>query len=225
MRVVKVLFVIPLVFLIAALVDGISAQDNVKVECPGTRVLSSAEAVTEGERVTFHVELVGGNVDRSKLEYNWTVNHARILGGQGTPVITVSTAGEGARGSITATVDINPYRDCCWVTSQTVYVRRNGERTNADLFWEWLWFNGGKLQYAELAENAELRIEIRERLDQIDPNLTLELGPKGDGGKREIIVGHKNKPSESKEVIEFVARAPNLVVFNIVFRSSILHPR
>lgn len=204
---------------IAILSASAYPQETTKIECPGTRVIASAEAVTERDKVSFQLELIGGNVDRSKLEYNWTVKHGRIISGQGTPVIFVSTAGRGSDGSVTATIDVSPYRDCEWVTSESVYIRRKGERTKADAFWEWIWFNWAKVQYAELAENAGINKEIRERLDEIDPNLNLEIGPKNDKGKRDLIVGYSGKPYNSKAVSEFVARAPNSLIFGLVFKN------
>lgn len=220
-----IFFNLPILALIAVFVCGVSAQNNAKLECPGTLVLSSADAVTDGEMVTFHVERMGGNIDVGLLEYNWTLDRGRIVSGQGTPVVIVGSSGVGAAGSVTATVEITPSRECSCVTSQTSYVRRKGPPTNADMFWEWLWFNGANPQFSELSENADIAKEVRERLDQVDPNLTLELGTREDGGKREIIVGHKGNPYDSKAVTEFVARAPNLVIANIVFmNSSIFHP-
>lgn len=196
------------------------AQDHAKLQCPATRVIASANAVTDGDEVTFQVELTGGNVDRSKLEYHWTVDRGKIVSGQGSPVVFVSTSGEGSAGSVTATVDISPYRDCCWVASESVYVRRKGQRTNADLFWEWMWFNGAQVQYADLPENSSIQTDIREWLDQIDPNLTLDIGPKGEGGKRDLIVGYMGETYDSKAVADFVARAPNKIVHKIVFKNT-----
>ena len=121
------------------------SQESSRIECPGTRIISSAEAVTEGEKLSFQLELIGGNVDRNKLEYNWTSKNGRIVSGQGTPVIFVSTSGQGTYGSITATVNVSPYRDCEWFTSESVYVRRKGERSKADIFWVWIWFNWAKV--------------------------------------------------------------------------------
>ncbi len=100
------------VALIAVFAWVVSAQDDPRVECPGTRVLVSDEAVTDGDNVTFHVELTNGNVDRGTLEYNWIVDRGRIVSGQGTPVIVVRTSGMGSIGSVTATVDIEPYGEC-----------------------------------------------------------------------------------------------------------------
>jgi len=222
----RIFFHIQLFVLIAVLAFVVSAQDNPRVDCPGTNVLASDEAVTDGDKVTFHVELIGGTADRSTLEYNWNVDQGRIVSGQGTPVIVVSTSGVGSAGSVTATIDISPYRECCWATSQTVYVRRKGTRTNADIFWEWLWFNGARVKYADVEDSSVIETEIRERLDQIDPNLTLTLGPRNGEGKRELIVGWAGKPYDTKAVAEFVARAPNLVIFNIVFKNtSIDYPK
>jgi hypothetical protein len=221
-----IFFDLQLAVLLTVFACVVSAQDNPRVDCPGTNVLASDEAVTDGDKVTFHVELIGGNVDRSKLEYDWHVDRGRIVSGQGKPVIVVSTSGAGSGGSVTAMVDISPYRECCWVTSQTVYVRRKGTRTNADSFWEWLWFNGARVQFADLEDSSVIETEIRERLDQIDPNLTLTLGSRNGAGKRELIIGWAAKSYDSKAVNDFVARAPNFVIFNIIFKNtSIDYPK
>jgi hypothetical protein len=205
--------------------SAVSGQEKSRVECPATRVIASAPAVTDGDKVSFQVELTGGNVDRSRLEYHWIVNAGRIVSGQGTPVVFVSTSGEGSVGSVAATIDISPYRDCEWFSGESIYVRRKGPRTNADMFWEWMWFNGAKVQYAEVPENADIEREIRERLDQIDPRLTLEIGPRGKDGKRDLIVGYSGKNYDSKAVAEFIARAPNSVIFNLVFKNSLIDPK
>jgi hypothetical protein len=219
--VVKALLLRILALVIAALsVCIVNGQNKPRLDCPGVRLLASDEAVTEGDKVTFHVELMGGNIDRSELNYEWQLAHGkgRILSGQGTQVIVVSTSGVGSTGSVTATANI--YHECDLTTSETVYVRRSGERTKADEFWEWLWINGARVQFADIDETAAMQAEIRERLVGVDPHLTVDIGSRSDDGKREIIVGWVSKPYNSKAVTEFVSRAPNFLIYKIVFQNS-----
>jgi hypothetical protein len=213
-------------FLGIFLIGSVSAQEKSRVECPKARVTTSSDFVTESETITFRVELVGGNVDRNALEFESDTDAGRIASGQGTPVIIVRTAGDGSHGSITAKVDINAYRECSQTKYASVYVRRKGTRTNADLFWEFLWIAGAKAQFVDVSDISDIEKEIRVRLDQIDPSLTVELGPKDEDGKREIIVGHNGKPYDSKAVSEFVARAPKSIIADVVFKkTSIFHPQ
>ena len=197
-----------------------NGQNKPWLECPAVHLLASDEAVTEGDRVTFHVELTGGNIDRDELTYDWKLAHGagKILSGQGTPVVVVNTRGLGKTGSVTATAFI--YHACDLTTSETVYVRRSGERTKVDECWEWLWFNGARVQYANLEETAVIQAEIRDRLDAIDPNLTVELGPRNTEAKREIILGWAGKPYNSRAVTEFASHAPDFLIFKFVFKDA-----
>ena len=80
------------------------------------------------------VDLTNGNVDRSILKYTWYIDHGRMLTGQATPVITVDTTGQ-SPGSITATIDISPYPDCEWISSDTTRILPTRSVTEADQFW------------------------------------------------------------------------------------------
>ena len=204
-----------IVTLIAAFVWTAKSQDK----CFEGKILSSADVVTEGEKVTFYVELTGGNVDSRDIGYDWDLKGGRIVSGEETPVIVASTAGQGAYGTLTASIEISSAK-CYGTATRSVYVRRKGPQSNADKFWEWLWLNGARVQFADVDETFAIESEIRQRLDEIDPKLTLKLGPKNDQGIRDLLVGYSGKPYDSKAVTEFVARAPHIVAFRMVFENT-----
>lgn len=209
-------FVIPILLtlsLIGLSTSGSLAQRPPGLECPATDVWVSENTVTDGDKVTFHANLTGGNVDRNLLRYFWSIDRGKIVGGQGTAVIVVDTTGTGPAGSITATMDIEPYRDCCWVTFETVFVRRNGPLTKADVFWDWFRTNASELYYNESSENAILD-KLRFELQKADPNLTFEIGPK-QNDKRDFTLNHSNNKTGQKILKDFTARAPEISSFNI----------
>ena len=79
---------------------------NVSIYCPDT--------ATAGSTVTFTAEVSGGAAGATP-GYNWRVSEGRIVSGQGTPSITVDTAGLGGR-AITATVEVMGYNLECRAT-------------------------------------------------------------------------------------------------------------
>ncbi len=183
-------------------------------ECPAVDVLVSEGTVTDGDKVTFHVNLTGGSVDRTLLKYFWQIDRGKIVEGQGTPVIVVDTTGTATSGSIMATIDIEPYRECCWAMSESVFVRRTGPLTKADVFWEWFRTNASELYYNESAENPILD-KLRHELQKADPNLTFKIGPK-QNDKRDFTLNHSNKKTGQKILKDFIARAPEIYSFNIL---------
>jgi hypothetical protein len=74
---------------------------NVSIYCPDVQ--------RAGAPITFTASVSGGTPDRTPA-YNWVVSEGRILTGQGTPTITVDTAGLAGR-PITATVEVAGYGD------------------------------------------------------------------------------------------------------------------
>lgn len=75
--------------------------------------VSGSELVKQGETAT-----VTANVSSAfEVTYNWTLSNGTIISGQGTPVITIDTAGLAGQ-NITATVEISSDRFC--PGSQTV---------------------------------------------------------------------------------------------------------
>ncbi len=59
--------------------------------CPTISVTGPASVVLPGENMTFTANVSG--VDLNKIEYKWSLEKGKIVEGQGTPVITISTEG------------------------------------------------------------------------------------------------------------------------------------
>ena len=78
--------------------------------CPEVR-LSCPDHATEKAPVTFTTSLSGGTPGIVPT-YNWTISNGHIVSGQGTPSITVDTAGLAGQ-TITATVDVGGYGIPC----------------------------------------------------------------------------------------------------------------
>jgi hypothetical protein len=76
---------------------------NISVSCP-----SEIEA---GQPITFTASVTGGDT-AATWTYNWSVSAGTISSGQGTPTITVDTAGIGGQ-SVTATVSIGGADPSC----------------------------------------------------------------------------------------------------------------
>jgi hypothetical protein len=72
--------------------------------CPTLSVSGPSAAVKTGEPMTFTANVSGGT--QTSVTYNWTVSAGSIISGQGTPSITVDTAGLSGQ-NVTATVDIS----------------------------------------------------------------------------------------------------------------------
>lgn len=60
--------------------------------CPTLRVTGPSEAIKLGETATFSASLFG-NYDEKKVRYKWFVDKGKIIEGQGTTLISVSTIG------------------------------------------------------------------------------------------------------------------------------------
>lgn len=71
--------------------------------CPTISVSGPTDAVDTGTPMTFTANVSGGS--QTSVTYNWTVSAGSITSGQGTPSITVDTAGLAGQ-TVTATVDI-----------------------------------------------------------------------------------------------------------------------
>lgn len=72
-------------------------------ECPTLSVTGPSAAVNTGEPMSFTANVSGGT--QTNVTYNWTVSAGSITSGQGTPSITVDTAGLTGQ-EVTATVEI-----------------------------------------------------------------------------------------------------------------------
>lgn len=71
--------------------------------CPTLSVSGPSSAIRTGDAATFTATVSGGS--QTNVTYNWTVSGGSITSGQGTPSITVDTAGLTGQ-EITATVEI-----------------------------------------------------------------------------------------------------------------------
>ena len=175
-------------------------------------MIASAPRVVDGETVTFHFEMAHGNVDKSLLKYNWMIERGRIVSGQGTPVVIVDTTGAGPAGSVTATIEIGgPYPECCWLTSETVRVRRKGQLSKPDVFWEWFVENTDRIRYYDspyIKGETEILDELSERLREVDPKLTFKiLAAEPYGNARKIVIGYSLRSSR-KVLDDLISRAP-----------------
>ena len=79
--------------------------------CPTVNISCPTDQLTAGTPATVSVTLGGGNPSAS-VTYNWSVSAGKISGGQGTPTITVNTAGLDGQ-SVTATVNIGGLAPSC----------------------------------------------------------------------------------------------------------------
>jgi hypothetical protein len=211
MRPIRSIFADAVVMLISGC--AATAQSPPGIDCPASAVVASDQRVTDGDLVTFTSKLTGGNVDRSILKYLWHINRGRIIGGKESPTLVVDTTGVGPAGSvITATIQIAPYPDCEWVTSESVWVRRPGRPTKVDEFWEWFAHNMSSIQYDDKPENAGVLAILTAKLREVDPKLTYAIVPRRvtGYGPRKILFGYSGKRWDKKAVEAFIARAPVL---------------
>ncbi|HEV3468063.1 MAG TPA: hypothetical protein VG148_01995 [Pyrinomonadaceae bacterium] len=82
---------------------------NVSIYCP--------DVTQTGAPITFTASVSGGTAGVTPV-YNWRVSEGTIISGQGTPSITVDTAGLGGR-QITATVEVEGYNLECRASCQS----------------------------------------------------------------------------------------------------------
>ncbi len=81
------------------------------IACPTITVSCPTELTAVGTPITFTAN-VSGDTGGATPTYNWTVSAGTISGGQGTPSITVDTAGQAGQ-SITATVNVGGLAASC----------------------------------------------------------------------------------------------------------------
>jgi len=81
-----------------------------QIVCPNVAI-SCPESATENAPVTFTATISGGSANITPT-YNWTISAGRIISGQGTPTITVDTAGMAGQ-TIRADLDIGGYGMRC----------------------------------------------------------------------------------------------------------------
>lgn len=83
--------------------------------CPILHITGPPGVTKLGETATFSASL-SGDYDEQKIRFNWSVDQGEIIEGQGTTVITVSTAGL-EDSTITATVEISGLPEKCGLLS------------------------------------------------------------------------------------------------------------
>jgi hypothetical protein len=81
-----------------------------RVVCPNVSV-SCPDVTAEGQPVTFTATMSGG-AGETRPTYNWTVSAGHIISGQGTPSITVETAGLAGQ-TIRADLELGGYGMRC----------------------------------------------------------------------------------------------------------------
>jgi hypothetical protein len=86
-------------------------------ECPSSIIVSGGGVVRPGEILTFTANVIGGT--QENITYNWTVSQGRIIEGQGTPVIRVSTEGL-EKTDVVAKVEIGGLCPDCPNTAQEI---------------------------------------------------------------------------------------------------------
>jgi hypothetical protein len=87
-----------------------------RIVCPNVSV-SCPDAAAEGQPATFSATISGGS-GGVRPTYNWTVSAGRIISGQGTPSITVDTAGLAGQ-TIRADFELGGYGMRCPATCAT----------------------------------------------------------------------------------------------------------
>jgi hypothetical protein len=111
---------------------------NVSIYCPDVQ--------QAGTPVTFTASVSGGTAGVTPV-YNWKVSAGQILSGQGSPTITVDTAGLAGQ-PITATVEVEGYNLDCRATCQAAVpapikptkfdeigeIQRDDEKARLDVF-------------------------------------------------------------------------------------------
>lgn len=146
-------------------------------ECPSSITVSGGGVVRPGEELTFTANVVGGT--QENITYEWTVSQGRIVSGQGTPVIRVSTEGL-EKTNVTARVTIGGLCPNCPNTAEET--GSVGEKSGIRPFDE----------FGPLPND-----EVRGKLDNFfvalrnDPTATGYIvidGPKKDADKREALI-------------------------------------
>ncbi len=88
------------------------SSEKEKQNCPTVTLEGPATAIDLGEPHIFTVNVSGGSVDKTKLGYKWSVDKGKIISGQDTQTITISTKGLEDT-TINATVKISGLPDGC----------------------------------------------------------------------------------------------------------------
>lgn len=120
-------------FILACAGTG-SAQEAIETTCPGRLTVSAPFTINEGDPLTFAVEADDTPPLSLHLNYVWTLSPAsvRVLGGAGTPAITVETAKlSGKRVAVSLLIEGGSKESPCRViaeASTTVVAPRSSAR-------------------------------------------------------------------------------------------------
>jgi hypothetical protein len=95
-------------------VEACDCERIIVCECPTITVSGPAGITDPGTPVTFTANVAGGT--QTSVTYNWTVSAGTITSGQGTPSITVDTAGL-SNTTVTATLNIGGTDTACNCTT------------------------------------------------------------------------------------------------------------
>jgi len=100
-----------------------SPECDCNISCPSLEIRTDKKVVKPGDRVTFHLSMLGGEFQHRPIRYNWNVTNGQIESGQGTAEITVLTdkRHKSADVEASATVDgMNPSFNCPAMATESV---------------------------------------------------------------------------------------------------------
>src|SRR2546423_1409156 len=146
--------------------------------CP-TVTVSCPDSATETAPVTFSANVSGGSSSVTPI-YTWTINNGHIASGQGTPTITVDTAGLAGQ-TIRATLDVGGYGMPC-PASCTVSIPIEVKPHKFD-------------EYYDIARNDE-----KARLD----NFAIQL--QGEPGSQGYIIVYPSQKAKANEAQDRATR-------------------
>ena len=99
-----------------ALQNSINQRTNQSVPCPTMRV-ECLDNQKGGETVVFRVIVSGGPISSKPPSYKWRVSAGKVINGQGTPTIMVSTRNI-RTSEIEARVKLGGFQNTCPLTAR-----------------------------------------------------------------------------------------------------------
>jgi len=176
--------------------------------CPNV-VMSCPDVQQAGSPITFTASISGGTAGVTPT-YNWRVSAGQILSGQGTPTITVDTAGLGGQ-PITATVEVMGYNLECRASCQSAVpappvptkdefgeIARDDEKARLDQFAIELQNSPGAQGYIIAYGGARSRYGTgRQRADRARDYL---VSTRGIDASRIVTIDGGTRPSASTEL-------------------------
>ncbi len=177
--------------------------------CPNV-VMSCPDVQQAGSPITFTASISGGTAGITPT-YNWRVSAGQILSGQGTPTITVDTAGLGGQ-PITATLEVMGYNLECRASCQSAVpappqpvkadefgeIARDDEKARLDQFAIELQNSPGAQGYIIAYGGARSRYGTgRQRADRARDYL---ISTRGIEASRIVTIDGGTRPSASTEL-------------------------